>query len=325
MITWIKALRIFLLALFLWLLFSPVRIPMELKSPPMAFILDFDGTITQKDTISAVANFAIGCQKAGGKDFVDAWKDLSKTYIKDYSRFLDGYKPGEQDRKTLTEEVAYYRDLKSIELDSFKRVSKSGIFGGISSDQWRKGGRDAVQKGDVNIRKGFEHFIRRVGNSKATWGVVSVNFSSQFIRGVLEANLGVGAGGEVEVLANFPNEDGMLLGPEGSSVMATSDAKLAAMNELLQKWRSSERSFSRVVYIGDSGTDIECLTAEDLTGIVVSSDGKGTLMDTLKRIGSEPISISSQEAVESSSVYWARDFEEIVRSPILGLGIGNEI
>ncbi|PVH88257.1 hypothetical protein DL98DRAFT_508970 [Cadophora sp. DSE1049] len=298
---------------------------MDTASSPTAFILDFDGTITQKDTISTIANFAIACQKARGRDFADPWKELSDTYIEDYSRFLHGYKPAEQDRKTLAEEVTYYRNLKSLELASFTRVSKSGIFKDISDTQWRKGGRDAIQKGDVNVRKGFEDFVKRVGNSRAIWGVVSVNFSSQFIRGVLEASLGAGAE-DVEVLANHPNEDGILLGLNSGPVMATSDAKLAAMNELLQKWRSGfKTSFSKVVYIGDSGTDIECLTAKGVVGIAMSTDRKSTLMDTLKRLGSELVHVGSQQEGKRSSAYWARDFEEVVRGPVFGLEAGNEI
>lgn len=297
---------------------------MDTESSRIAFILDFDGTITQKDTISTIANFAIAFQKATGKDFADLWKELSDTYIEEYSRFSRGHKPAEQDRKTLAEEVSYYRNLKSIELASFARVSKSGIFKEISDAQWRKGGRDAFQKGDVNVRKGFEDFVKQVGDSKAIWGVVSVNFSSQFIRGVLEACLGAGAE-EVEVLANHPDKDGILLGPNSGPVMATSDAKMVAMNELLQKWRSgSKTSFSKVVYIGDSGTDIECLTAEGVKGIVMSTDRESTLIDTLKRLGADLVHIGSLQEGMRSSVCWARDFEEVVTDPVFNLEAENE-
>ncbi|KAK0119107.1 hypothetical protein ONS95_007971 [Cadophora gregata] len=300
---------------------------MDIASSPVAFILDFDGTITQKDTISTIANFAIAFHKARGEDFQDSWDINADTYAESYARCLHGYKTAREDRKTLAEEIAYLRATKGIEVGSFTAVSKSGIFQGIGEEQWRQGGRDAIKTGDVNVRKGFRDFIQLLCESGAIWGVVSVNFSSQFIRGVLEASLEAGAA-ELEVLANDPDEEGTLRGPSRGPVMATSDAKLAAMNELLQRWKSrSKAGVPRVVYIGDSGTDIECLTAEGVIGIVISRRAEPTpgdwmatvMMDMLKRVGLEPVHVGSQQEGKGSSLYWARDFGEIIRSPLLGL------
>ncbi|KAG4439525.1 hypothetical protein IFR05_005010 [Cadophora sp. M221] len=300
---------------------------MDTSSPPIAFILDFDGTITQEDTISTIAHFGITCQKARGKDLENDWYLLSDTYVESFSRSFHGYKPAEADRKTLSEEITYQRALKNLELWSFNHVGQSGIFKEIEDDQWREFAKDSLAKGDVKVRKRFGDFVKQVNEAKATWGVVSVNFSGQFIRGVLAASAGAGAAEvEVEVLANHPNEEGTLLGPNGGPVMATSDAKLAAMKDLLQKWRSdSKTGFSKVVYIGDSGTDIECLTAEGVTGIAMSNDGKGRLMDTLNRIGHSPVHVSSQQEGKSPSLYWARNFEEIINSPLFGLDAGRGI
>lgn len=326
--TAIKASSIFLLALFIWFVFfSPdLESPtMDTSPPPIAFVLDFDGTITQEDTISTIAHFGIACQKTRGNDLENAWYILYDTYGESFSRSFHGYKPAEADRKTVAEEVTYQRALKSLELGSFNRVSQSGIFKEIGDDQWRKFAKDALEKGDVNVRKGFGDFVKQVNKAKATWGVVSVNFSSQFIRGVLAASAGAGAT-EIEVLANHPDEEGKLLGPNDGPVMATSDAKLAAMKDLLQKRKSgSKTGFSKVVYIGDSGTDIECLTAEGVIGIAMSTDGKGRLIDILNRIGPSPVHVGSQQEGKSSSLYWARNFEEIIKSPLFGLEGGREI
>ncbi|KAH7364276.1 hypothetical protein BKA65DRAFT_546165 [Rhexocercosporidium sp. MPI-PUGE-AT-0058] len=298
---------------------------MDSSSLPVAFILDFDGTVTQKDTIFTIAHFGIECQKARGKNLENDWRLLYDTYVESYSRSLHGYTPAEADRKTLAEEVTYQRNLRSLELWSFTHVGKSGIFKQIGDDQWRKFAKDTLAKGDVNVREGFDSFVKQVSKSKATWGVVSVNFASQFIRGVLAASAGAGAA-EVEVLANQPDEEGMLQGPNGGPVMATSDAKLAAMNGLLQKWKSeSMTGFSKVIYIGDSGTDIECLTAEGVIGIAMSSDGTGTLIDILKRIGPAPVHVSSQHEGQTSSLYWARNFEEIIQSPLFGSKVGKVV
>lgn len=169
----------------------------------------------------------------------------------------------------------------------------------------------------MKVRNGFGDFVERISTSGGLWGVVSVNFSSKFIRGILGATASPKSM-EVEILANYPNEEGMLLGPKGP-VLATSDAKLVSMNDLLQFWKSESTnigSFAKVVYLGDSGTDIECLTADGVVGIVVSEDGEGSLMEIFKRVKVGIVHISKYEEGKNSSVYWARDFEEITKSPI---------
>ena len=125
----------------------------------------------------------------------------------------------------------------------------------------------------------------------------------------------------VEVLANQANENGILLGPEtgeGDSVMATSDAKLASMKSLLESWSSEPgEEFSKVIYIGDSCTDIECLTEEGTTGIVMAEDRNSSLVETLNRVGVEVKHIDAYRDGQESTVYWARDFREIMENTSL--------
>ncbi|PBP18514.1 hypothetical protein BUE80_DR010588 [Diplocarpon rosae] len=283
---------------------------MDCSSPSLAFILDFDGTITTKDTISALADFGIAFQKSKGSDLTEAWQDIVARYGEDYSRHFQSYKPIKEKRTTLVEEVAYLRSLRNVELSSFGRVSACRIFRTIGNDDWRRFGRDAVARSEVEVTDGFRDFVARIGRSGGIWGIVSVNFSREFIRGVLEASA---ESNMVEILANQPDEKGMLLGPKGT-VLATSDAKLAAMKQLVHAWKEGsnrEEPFSKVVYVGDSAADIECLTAEEVVGIVISGDGNGRLMDTLKRINIQISHISKYGEGWSSSVYWARDFKEL--------------
>ncbi|KAL2064745.1 hypothetical protein VTL71DRAFT_3883 [Oculimacula yallundae] len=310
-----------------------------MSNPPTAFILDFDSTITTSDTISPLTTAAITYQKAHtGIDLTNTWLTISDTYSQLFSRSLHSYTPSSTDRTTLAEEITYQRHLRNVELPSFKRVSESGIFKGVGKEEWKRFARIAVERGEVGVRRGWSEFVESVKRRGGRWGVVSVNFSGEWVRGVLE----VGGGGaetssgvkdrvgnlDVDVLANHPNEEGILLGPGGGPVMATSDAKLAAMEEMLRKWKEEGVKVDRVVYFGDSGTDLECLTKEGVIGVIISGDGGGRLMDSLKRIGREPVHVSSPDVVqkgESETLYWARDFEEVVESELFGLGEGKKL
>ncbi|KAE8452099.1 hypothetical protein EG329_001566 [Mollisiaceae sp. DMI_Dod_QoI] len=293
------------------------------SAPRIGFILDFDGTITSKDTISALANFALSFQKSRGRELSGVWDNIITKYSDDYSKHVEKYRPGKEERETLEEEVGFYRSLREIELKSFERVSKSGLFQQIEEQDWKEFGHDAVRTGAVVVRQGFQEFVSVVSGHKLKWGVVSVNFSSHFIKGVLSEDLGA-ENALLSVLANRSTREGSIIGPELNDdrlcrVLATSDAKLLSMKRLLHHWTGAsenENGFSRLIYIGDSGTDIECLTAEGVMGIVVSEDGESDLMKRLKHIGITVVHVDNILRGSQDELYWARNFNEIVGSPL---------
>ncbi|KUJ22385.1 uncharacterized protein LY89DRAFT_680520 [Mollisia scopiformis] len=288
------------------------------SSERIAVILDFDGTITTKDTISTLANIGLSSQKDQGIELSRAWASILSKYSEDYSNHIKAYRPVKEERSTLEEELKYYRSLREIELKSFARVSNSGLFKGI--EDWEKHGHDAVKEGQVIVRKGFQEFVTSLADCGIVWGVVSVNFSSDFIRGVLKATVG-DKKAKVSILANSILSGGFIVGLEieeraSRPVMATSGAKFSATKRLLYTWGiSSEQEQQTLLYIGDSGTDIECLTANGVTGVVMSDDGQSDLMKRLKQIGIYVGNIQIDQG-NQEQMYWARDFDEIVGSPV---------
>jgi thiamine phosphate phosphatase / amino-HMP aminohydrolase len=291
---------------------------MSMSSQRRAFILDFDGTITTKDTISILFNFALSTQALNGQDLTVVRDEILARYSEDYSKHVKDYCPMKEERKTLAREIEFYRCLAGVEARSFERVSNSGLFRGVSSREWELFGSHTVEKGEVIIRDGFGDFIERVKMSGGIWGVVSVNFSSHFIRGVLaRAGVDTSTG---EFLANHLDESGILLGPairENRTAMATSDAKLASMKAMLRSWESQGRDFPKVFYIGDSGTDIECLTEEGTIGIVIAEDRSSVLMETLDRVGVDVKQVDFYQDEQEARIFWARDFREILQNSSL--------
>lgn len=286
----------------------------------IAFVLDFDQTITTKDTISALTTFGLSFQKKRGNDLDEVLKKILNSYSEDYSEHIQKYRPAKEERHTLEEEIAYYRSLRDLELNSFERVSTSDLFKGIESSEWEEFGREVVQDKHVEVRKGFQAFVARILEHGSIWGIVSVNFSSSFIRGVLGASIG-NENAPINILANSVTRDGSIVGPEvGKCVLATSDMKLFAMNELARQWsrpwQQSKEKFDRLVYIGDSGTDIECLTAPNVIGIIISEEGDSDLMKTLKRVERAAVPIGEFVGENQIHLYWARNFDEIVSSPL---------
>ncbi len=243
------------------------------------------------------------------------YDDILSTYAADYSSHVTNYKPAKEERKALSEEVEFYRSLKALEHRSFTRVSTSGIFKGIGGAVWRALGETTVMDGSVVLRRGAEAFLERA-EGKGGVGIVSVSFEREFVKGALGGRFS-----KIEVLANGSDEMGVVFGPKGiqGEVMSTSDEKAEAMRGLLAKWGTEngwrKEDKRRLIYIGDSATDLECLTEGGVVGIVISEDTKSSFMDTLARVGMRLTHVAGYED-GLDSVYWARDFQEILDSPI---------
>src|ERR1700722_8036889 len=65
-------------------------------------------------------------------------------------------------------------------------------------------------------------------------------------------------------------------------------------------------------YIGDSGTDIQCLTENGTVGIVMRADTNSSLIETLNRVGIDVKHISAYKKMRKSAVYQAQNFKEIL-------------
>ena len=167
-------------------------------------------------------------------------------------------------------------------------------------------GAQAVVDERVTVRAGFE----RLKAEKMRWGILSVNFSSEWIQGAS----GVGEG--VKITANSIDEEGLIRGPDvcKGEVMATSDGKLEELKKMIRRLKGSREG--KVVYVGDSGTDLECLIEEGIVGVVMSGDGEGSLMETLRRVEVEVRHLKNYEEL-FVGLYWIKDFNELLQSPLL--------
>lgn len=236
---------------------------------------------------------------------------------------MHNYRPAKEERTKVWEEFDYYRSLRDVEVRSFERVSKSGIFWGISESEWEEFGRQAVKKGDVVIRNGFVEFCRAIERQEGIWGVVSVNFSRGFIRGVLEEALKKNQ--RLDIFSNVLDERGVIERSQiegwmpSEEVIATSDFKLAAMHCLIDIWKKSlvEGNPLQAVYIGDSGTDIECLMDDGVQEIIMAESSSSPLIDTLGRLGMGVRNIEGYPDSDDDNLLWARDFAEISQSKFL--------
>ncbi|KAI1360590.1 haloacid dehalogenase-like hydrolase-domain-containing protein [Xylaria arbuscula] len=223
----------------------------------MSIFLDFDGTITTKDTVTHLANFALRFQserqakdqhkgsgdddtshvsssareippavdertKDEGHDLSSRWDDVVHAYVSDYKSHVSDYTPSASDRQCVEDEVTFLRSQKHVETRSLDRINECALFRGISPATFREAGRELVRDGTVRLRPGFADFVRRAWDKGWRVSVVSVNWSAAFIEGACGF-----AEGEISVFANeVREEDGVVLGPgvlSGDALLTTSD------------------------------------------------------------------------------------------------------
>ncbi|KAI0011289.1 haloacid dehalogenase-like hydrolase-domain-containing protein [Xylariaceae sp. FL0662B] len=273
----------------------------------MSVFLDFDGTITARDTIGELANFALRFRAdAEGVDLQAEWDEVVKAYVADHRARADGYRPPPDARGLPDQEIEFLRHMKAVETRSLGRINECALFKGIGAAAFRDAGRALVRDGTIALRPGFRDFVdRRLAQGWRVW-VVSVNWSSAFIEGACGHP-------DVAVVANDVREDGSIAGPAvlnpaGAAEprnLTNSCDKLDAVRGILEAETLTARPS---VYFGDSTTDLECLLAAS-RGIVIADRDDSTLLKTLRRIGKEVPHV--RDAGARSSLAWASHFEDI--------------
>ncbi len=281
----------------------------------MHVVLDFDGTMTQEDTIGALASYGVHLQEQRQNTISpNAWAEIVQKYSADYEQYATGHEPQPDARTTLEEEVAFQRGLRGVELRSIGRVRDSGLFQGVHPSGLFLAGQDAVRDGRVRLRHGFKEFVHIILGAGLGVTIVSVNWSASFIRGIVGEP-------DIDVIANEINEDGDVEGPRAvhgagqrGPVLVTSGDKREAMKAAVAGDRDGP-----VLYFGDSATDLECLAAAG-TGVVMSDTSDGKLLRVLRRLGfSVPhVSQAADKSSGSRQLAWAEDFSEVLQAGIVG-------
>ncbi|KAH7073061.1 HAD-like domain-containing protein [Paraphoma chrysanthemicola] len=287
-----------------------------LPKGPIHWILDWDGTMTQKDTLDALVNIAASTKPNFPTH--ERWKNVVAAYLNDYAATLETLSPDGALPTTIEEERKLLKDMKPVEQRSLDRVAASKIFAGLTARHLEDCARIAIRSGEIALRTGCVDFLRSLsdeGTSKGdTLHILSVNWSRHFIASCLKA-----AGAEIDTSIILANElEGIPEGrastgqisPAGSMKIVASDDKLLYLEKL------REDSPAPVVYVGDSWTDIECLLAADL-GICIRDERMGSsqrkLAEALERLSVDCPRLRTGLPEDESEVVWARDFTELLR------------
>jgi len=308
---------------------------------PLLLLLDWDGTLTTTTTlplIASIATFPTIHPKLAA---------LTKAYAEDFKAHDASYSPAKQDRVTIAQELHYLNSLLSVEKSSIERVEASGIFKDVGTGDIETAAADVVESRSITLRNGWARLVEVVQSSQGPGkvGIVSVAWSRRFISRVLalcgrmEGGADVHAG-DVEIRANEIEGDasGRLercLG-NGRGIWTAGD-KVELMDGLVDAFMVMDSGRvdggvdrqPKVIYIGDSTTDLACLLKAEV-GICVRDKPLGEeqrgLKETLVRIGVACLHVGKfvkrgrdvGGMGGRNRLWWATDFHEVCESGILG-------
>ena len=283
--------------------------------------------MTTSDTLSIVAS--IGYQKNWSQS-LPPWSYFSEAYISDYRTHAAGDQARHRSGISLEQFFAWQESLVVVERASVERVEQAGIFANVTEGDVDEAARRAVESQRVVMRPGLISLLDNLQAQGNRVTVVSVNWSSRFIRSCLRSFQGPQHGkasGEVHIRANDIKlgSNGRLsrtFEKENRGIWTAGD-KARVMREGVKAGPGQQLS----VYVGDSLTDLPCLLLADV-GVCIRDEQSGSEQQSLRETQAK-LDISCQWIGEyiparnggldrkDRNLWWARDFQEICTSNLV--------
>jgi hypothetical protein len=306
--------------------------------PPVQVFVDWDGTLTKRDTLEEVAK--IGYKR---NPTSRPWREVVEAYLNDYRAHQESYSPPKEQRKTVREESAWLQSLSDVENRSVSRVQEAGLFRGVDKNDVLDAAAEAIETQSVELRDGWKDLffseLSQHGDPQPALGrdgfrfhILSVNWSGTFIKGcirhavmLMQSQSEFAATVPMTTLANEiasveRSTDG--LDKEDITVRTSADKVRILKNTLHSPvirpdWATKDPI---TVYVGDSATDFDALLRVDF-GICIRDEPQGSgqreLANTFQRVGVSVKSVSKLQdplqALQGSSktVWWAKDLKEV--------------
>lgn len=314
--------------------------------PHVQVFIDWDGTITKRDTLEDVA-------KAGYKKnpSTQPWGNIVRAYLEDYRVHQESYSPSKDQRKTIKEESAWLESLFEVETLSVKRVRDAGLFLGVNKNDMLDAAAEAIDNGNVELREGWKDLffsglsppgdsVPAMGRDGFRFHILSVNWSATFIKGCMfhagTLTRSVDVMKALIPMVHLANEissvERATYGLDKDNVtVRTSADKVRMLEKALHEPALGKNETRKpiTVYIGDSCTDFDALLYVDY-GICIRDEPMGSgqkeLADTLERVGVpvKPLSElelpSPSQGENTKTLWWAKDLKEVSHalSKILG-------
>ncbi|KAI9483776.1 MAG: HAD-like domain-containing protein [Benjaminiella poitrasii] len=241
-------------------------------------LIDFDETITQRDTIAPLGQFALSAAHSS-----TPWSFFTDAYLQDYYSHRDYLKTHEkqppQNLKALIDQLDSYRH---VEFASLQRIGEHHVFQGLCRDDLVKAGREMshteLQPGVVETLLSQEYYQPQIR-------IISLNWSKDWIMGFLGHHLPTLT--KEQIFSNdlkFDEQQGICTGEIEARILTAKDKQ-----QVIQALKKEQKTF----YVGDSLGDVEALVEADV-GIIMGRNK--ALLEALAQYNYIPQENTSQSS-----------------------------
>lgn len=204
---------------------------------PLLILIDFDQTITTRDTIGALGKFGVSYTHNP-----TPWSYFVDSYLDDYRQHLPAAAAADRDFKAFVEHQL--DSYQPIERASQARVSQHKVFEGLTrhalTQQASALRAEYLQPGVISTLKAYRDQVR----------IVSLNWSKDWIQGFLQ-DLHVPKQHIYSNDLEFDDDSGKCTGNIVPAILTAGDKQ-----RVINTFR---RHDNKTIYIGDSLGDIEAL------------------------------------------------------------------
>ena len=137
----------------------------------LELVFDFDGTVTEDDTVASVINAALIYHKTVSApetfhSLTDAWRHVVKSYMTDLDAYYKDFDSTIQNDQGTPLDVAVAQfsndQRRQIERASLLRVKDAGFFRDVPLEHMFRRGQEHREKNVVKLRNGFSDLIHLI-------------------------------------------------------------------------------------------------------------------------------------------------------------------
>lgn len=259
------------------------------KSIPKLFVIDWDETITNEDTIKLVAQAAYNKKQ----EYEPKFDHFTDVYLKAFNEYNQDFTSKYGERDTIEKEIKFQTGMQNVEMKSINEIKRLRLFEGITEDEFQ------AQENHVTLKPHFTDFLGKCQELKIPVIILSVNWTKLIMEAVLQKN-GFKENENLKIMVNeleFIN--GISTGNFNESIsIRTGLDKLNIVNSLIKQ-------YGKTCYIGDSMTDLLSLIDSDI-GIAIE---EGSVIESIKKLNFPIKNLSEAEELHKEEVYvgnWAQ-------------------
>ncbi|CAM9696424.1 unnamed protein product [Chrysoparadoxa australica] len=248
------------------------------------FCTDFDDTCTSSDTTPLLPRIAACLAPDREVSIGSTWADLTASFLEGYyGRFKEGMKKVQEDpaasvpgKAGLAELELFLKAMEKPEGESMQRVSESRVLANITREGIKESLRGPLRE-EWDLRKHASESLTRVVDAPFDHHIISLNFSEDVVRTILEERLGKERADAFSIYSNdlVYDQDGMATGEVEVRVKGAIgkrqhfDALASAVSQ----------PGALTLYVGDSVSDVLAMLSADIGIFIGESSYFHALVD----------------------------------------------